>query len=219
MLSIQLQDIGKRYKNEWIIRHCDLDIAPGQHYAVEGRNGAGKSTFLQLLAGYLSPSQGQIRAQLLHKDIPREDIYTVAALAAPYTSLIEELTATEAFEFQAQFKSWGPDIDTPTAIQSIQFTRQNLQKPIKYFSSGMRQRVKLALALLSNTPLLLLDEPTITLDNQGSAWFMQLLQQHSHFTHQQERLPRTVVVASNVQSDFQTCSQSIDLMQFKPKKN
>ena len=137
-------------------------------------------------------------------------------MAAPYAALIEDFTLQEAVAFQENFKNWAPDTNQSTVIEVLNFSAQNLNKPLKYFSSGMRQRVKLALAVLSDAPLLLLDEPTITLDTQGMDWFYQLLDKHRFCQNTNgQAVARTVIVASNVESDFTTCRHHIDLMQYK----
>jgi ABC-type multidrug transport system ATPase subunit len=216
MVSIDLTAVGKRYKWEWIFKNIDLQFAQGQHYAVAGKNGAGKSTFLQLLAGYLSPTRGNVALSFDGKTLDREQAYAHIAMAAPYAALIEDFTLQEAIAFQEKFKKWSPNTDKNTVAEILDFNAQNLNKPLKYFSSGMRQRVKLALAVLSDAPLLLLDEPTITLDTQGMNWFYTLLDKYRFCRNDQgHATERTVIVASNVESDFTTCRHRIDLMQYK----
>lgn len=207
MVSINLDAVGKRYKTEWIFKNISLQLNAGLHYAVEGRNGAGKSTFLQLLSGHLSPSHGSLHTQYQNQIVEREQLYSLAAIAAPYAALIEDFTLLEAIDFQQHFKKWAPNVNSQTVADTLAFTKNNRHKALKYFSSGMRQRVKLALAILSDAPLLLLDEPTITLDKQGTQWFYDLLAM--------PRNPRTVIIASNVEADFQTCTQRIDLLHYK----
>ena len=209
MLTVQLQNVAKRYKWEWIFRQLSYTFEAGQSYAIEGQNGAGKSTLMQIIAAYLSPSEGSAQYQLDGKTIDGENLYTHAAMAAPYTGLIEEYTLTEMLDFQQQFKRWQNAQQRDDIARALGFSRNNLQKPLKFFSSGMRQRVKLALAICSDAPLLLLDEPTITLDTQGADWFQSLLQSHNA-----ER-KRTLVIASNVESDFAQCSQRLRLWDYK----
>jgi ABC-type multidrug transport system ATPase subunit len=216
MISIDLAGVGKRYKWEWIFKNINLQISQGQHYAVAGKNGAGKSTFLQLLSGYLSPTRGSVSLSFGGKILDREQAYAYIAMAAPYAALIEDFTLQEAIAFQENFKSWSPNTNKNTVAEVLDFSAQNLVKPLKYFSSGMRQRVKLALAVLSNAPLLLLDEPTITLDTQGMDWFYGLLDRYRFCQNTNgQAAARTVIVASNVESDFVTCAHHIDLMQYK----
>jgi ABC-type multidrug transport system ATPase subunit len=217
MVSLQLDDIGKRYKWEWIFKNLNYHFAQGTTYAVEGKNGAGKSTFLQILSGFLSPTLGKVYTSFDGKRIEREQVYQLTALAAPYSALIEDFTLLEAVRFQQNFKAWQHNINAQNVIDELNFTKNNLQKPLKYFSSGMRQRVKLALAILSDAPLLLLDEPTITLDTQGMQWFYELLGKYNqvHSPNPKEMGTRTTIIASNVESDFQTCTQRLNLLDYK----
>ena len=214
MIDIQLQALAKRYKWEWIFKDINIHFQAGEAYAILGQNGAGKSTFLQLISGYLSPSLGQIDFTYQGKSIEREERYRYAAMAAPYTALIEEFTLIEVLDFQSKFKNWLPNLDRKAILELLQFAKINWHKPLKYFSSGMRQRVKLALAILSDAPLLLLDEPTITLDVQGAEWFYQLLVQYQYLDAAQSQ-KRTIIIASNVEADFKICNERLDLLNYK----
>ncbi len=211
MLAVQLQAVAKRYKWEWIFRQLSFTFEQGKTYAIEGQNGAGKSTLMQIIAAYLSPSEGSVTYQLEGAAIEREDLYRHAAMAAPYTGLIEEYNLLEMLDFQQHFKAWQQEQKRQDIAQALGFSRSNLQKPLKFFSSGMRQRVKLALAICSDAPLLLLDEPSITLDTQGADWFQNLLQTHSD--------NRTLVIASNVESDFAQCQHRLRLWDYKGAKS
>lgn len=194
-MQIQLTNIGKRYNYEWIFRGINQEYTTGNNYAILGSNGSGKSTLLQVITGNLIPSEGDIRYTLNHpstsapaKIIPVEDIYTQLSFASPYLELLEELTLTESIEFHAQFKPFFEGLDVQQMLSLMQLEKAK-NKQLKYFSSGMKQRVRLALAILSNTPLLLLDEPTSNLDKNAIAWYQQLIQSYS--------ANRLIIVASN----------------------
>lgn len=208
-MQISIKTLGKRYKHEWIFRKLNLALEVGAKCAVTGQNGAGKSTFLQILSGFLSPTEGDILyANAENQPIEREQVYTQTALAAPYLGLLDEFSLEELIPFQAKFKPFQAGIGYEQVVQVLEFSKLNTRKQLKYFSSGMRQRVKLALAVLSDTSLLLLDEPTITLDKKACEWFEQLLNQYTH-------PKRTLVVASNVEADFGLCTQRLDILGYK----
>lgn len=206
-MKIELRDVGKRYRREWVLRHVDITLQAGTSYAVVGPNGSGKSTLLRLLSGHLSPSRGERRYyDPQQQPIAVAEIYRSLSYTAPYIELVEEFTLLEAIRFHARFKAWHPALsesDLPTLWQ-LAGARH---KPIAHFSSGMKQRLKLGLAICSATPLLLLDEPTTTLDQTGVDWYRDLM---ARFT-----AGRLVVVASNVEQDIDFCEERIDILHYK----
>jgi ABC-type multidrug transport system ATPase subunit len=188
-MQIHLTNIGKRYNYEWIFRGVSQEYTTGNNYAILGSNGSGKSTLLQVIAGSLIPSEGDIQYTGDHSNnIAVEDIYTQLSFASPYLELLEELTLTESITFHAQFKPFFEGMHVKEMLSLMQLEKAK-DKQLKYFSSGMKQRVRLALAILSNTPLLLLDEPTSNLDKNAISWYQQLIQSYS--------ANRLIIVASN----------------------
>ena len=208
-MRIKLKNIGKRYRTEWIFRGIDYTFASGKKYAILGHNGSGKSTFTRILTGHLTPTKGKIKFTLNDAKVSVEDIYKHLSLAAPYVDVIEEFTLTEAINFHQKFKSFSPGITQETILELLNL--QNAEnKEIRNFSSGMKQRLKLALAICSDTPLLFLDEPTTNLDKQGAQWYRDLIQNYSK--------GKTVIIASNVTEDFDFCDAQIEITDFKKKK-
>ncbi len=208
-MKIELDKVGKRYKMEWILRGIDLSIAPQSRYAITGPNGSGKSTLMKMLSGYLSPSKGAIRFSKEDNKLPAGEVYKHLAYAAPYIDLIEELSLLEAIDFHQKFKPLLPGMDTEGVYQLLGF-RKARSKQIRNFSSGMKQRLKLALALCSDTSLLLLDEPTTNLDTEGIEWYRSLIERFAE--------GRTLLIASNVAVDFDFCENEIDILQYKDKR-
>jgi ABC-type multidrug transport system ATPase subunit len=212
-MQIQLTNIGKRYNYEWIFRGVTQEYTTGNNYAILGNNGSGKSTLLQVIAGNLIPSEGEIRYTLKHTDHPQiiavEEIYTQLSFASPYLELLEELTLTESIIFHAQFKPFFEGLDVKQMLSLMQLEKAK-DKQLKYFSSGMKQRVRLALAILSNTPLLLLDEPTSNLDKNAINWYQQLIQSYS--------ANRLIIVASNqLEYEYTFCNVVLNVEDFKKR--
>ena len=205
-MQIKLTDIAKRYRYEWVLRGVNLELKTGINYAITGPNGAGKSTLLKILSGHLTPSKGKIKYYKNTKPLPSEQIYQHLSYAAPYIDLIEEFTLTEALQFHQQFKPFLGN-QNPKAIIDLLGFKKAQDKPIRYFSSGMKQRLKLALTICSNTQLLLLDEPTATLDRQGVDWYQSLIREFAG--------NRLVIVASNVEEDFFFCEERVSILDFK----
>lgn len=206
-MKIDCVDAGKRYRREWVLRNINTQLSAPGAYAVTGPNGVGKSTFLKLLSAYLTPSKGKVQFSSQDQPIAIAEVYRHLSLAAPYVDLIEEYSLEEALHFHQQFKSFSEGLNTSRMIKEVLGFEKHRSKPIRHFSSGMKQRLKLALAICSDTPLLLLDEPTTNLDRQGAEWYRSLIDQ---FAGQ-----RLVVVASNVEEDLAFCTNQIDIRLFK----
>ena len=169
-MRIVLDNLGKKFTKDWIFKDISREIISGQPLAITGPNGSGKSTLIMLISGFTLPSKGTIKYQLNGKKIEASEIYKYVDLVAPYTELIEELTLMEFLKFHFSIKELIPGIDIPGLIDNIRLWKDK-DKYIRHFSSGMKQRLKLALGLFSTSPILLLDEPTTNLDVQNQDWF------------------------------------------------
>lgn len=206
-MKIQLNEVGKRYKYTWILHELSLTLASRSNYAVTGPNGSGKSTFLKLLSGYLSPSKGQIDYfDDQNNEVTGDQIYQSISFAAPYIDLIEAFTLQESLSFHQQFKAFLPGWSPQKIIDFLALPIKSNQ-PIKHYSSGMMQRLKLAMASFSKTPILLLDEPTTNLDQQGVEWYLELIDL--------TKRDRLLVVASNVEEDYAFCDEKIHILDYK----
>ena len=205
-MNIALENIGKRYRFDWIFRGISCLFQSGGRYAVLGPNGSGKSTLLKILTGHLSPSKGSISFQRNNKKIELEHIYRYISYAAPYIELIEEFTLEEALDFHASLKPLLPQFTSNTLYELLSLPRAR-KKEIRFFSSGMKQRVKLALAICSDTPILLLDEPATNLDLQGVEWYKNLLTEYA--------ADRIVVIASNDPHDADFCHNHLNILDYK----
>lgn len=206
-MEILLDDTGRRFDQEWIFRGITYHFRPGQRYAILGPNGSGKSTFLKILSGYLTPSEGNIRFNLGGAPIAVDDVFRHLSLSAPYVDLVEELTLAEHVRFHSLHKPFAGAMDASALIDRIGLAKAK-NRMIRHFSSGMKQRVKLGLACFSDTPLLLLDEPTTNLDQAGVSWYEEVVNETS-----QNRL---VVVCSNLEREYSFCDQQINIIDYKP---
>ena len=207
-MKIVLQNIGRRFNRDWIFRNIDYTFTTGETYAILGPNGSGKSTLLQVLNGSLSPSVGTINYFLEDKPVLAEDVFKQLSLAAPYLEVIEEFTLSEMIDFHFKFKAYLPGINKEALIDLLNLDGAK-NKLIKYFSSGMKQRLKLALAFCSDTPLLMLDEPTSNLDAQGVDWYLNLVQKFA--------LNRLTVICSNQEHEYSFCKHQLNISDYKNK--
>jgi ABC-type multidrug transport system ATPase subunit len=206
-MRVELEEVGKRFQWKWILRDLNLTIRPRSRWAVTGPNGSGKSTLLKMLCGHLSPSRGRLSFHCREETIEALELYREVAFAAPYIELIEEFTLLEALQFHQKFKPLAQGLTARDIVDLLGFEK-SVRQEIRYFSSGMKQRLKLALAFCSRASLLLLDEPTTNLDAQGSQWYLQLAERFAR--------DQTIVVASNMPSDFAFCDHQLNVLDYKP---
>jgi ABC-type multidrug transport system ATPase subunit len=205
-MTITLQNIGRRFNRDWIFRGVDHIFTSDESYAILGPNGSGKSTLLQVLNGSLSPSVGTI--SYAHEDKPLEvdKIFEHLSLAAPYLELIEEFTLTEMIDLHFKFKQYKAGMDSKAVIDVLGM-EANKNKLIKYFSSGMKQRLKLALAFCADTPILMLDEPTSNLDAQGVDWYLGLVEKYA--------MNRLTIICSNQEHEYGSCKNRLNISDYK----
>ncbi|MCK9423364.1 MAG: ATP-binding cassette domain-containing protein [Bacteroidales bacterium] len=206
-MRIELNHIGKKFNSEWIFRDVSFTFESNQTSAILGRNGSGKSTLLQVIAGNIHSTAGVVNYTFNGNQIPDPEIFRYLALVAPYQELIEEFTLPEMLDFHFAFKSYIPGFSRQKTIDLLGFPGNN-HKHIRQFSSGMKQRVKLVIAIMSNVPLLLFDEPAMNLDQSGIDWYLQLM---NDFTK-----TRTVIICSNqhrIESGF--ASSKLMIEEFK----
>ncbi|WP_205503656.1 ABC transporter ATP-binding protein [Rufibacter psychrotolerans] len=206
-MQIKLTSLGKRFNYEWIFRNLSYEFVSGKAYAVLGHNGSGKSTLLSILSGYQLASEGSVAYAAHGKEIPVEQLYQHLSLAAPYQDLLEEFTLEEMIQFHTRFKRLRGV--TPQQLPDLLQLQAARHKLVRDFSSGMRQRLKLGLALYSDTSLLLLDEPTTNLDQAGVAWYLEHLEQN--------RRNRLVIIGSNVPHEYSFCDEQLPINQFHYK--
>ncbi len=202
MVQITLKDAGKRFNKDWIFRNLNYTFKTGEHYALIGNNGSGKSTLLQTISGYATLSKGNID----WGEFDSNTIFQQISIAAPYLEVVEEFTTKEQFEFHEKFKPLRKDLTITEMIEMIGL-KDATDKQIRYYSSGMKQRLKLALAIFSETPILLLDEPCSNLDKEGYSLYHSLIQRYA--------MDKLIIVGSNDPQEYQYCRKQINLHDFK----
>ncbi len=208
MFTIELQQVGKRFNRDWIFRGWDGILSSTSAYVILGGNGSGKSTALRTLLGYAPVSKGNIIYTLNGKLIPRAAVYRQFSFCSPYLELYEELTLSEMARFHFSLKPALPEIKLEEFPALIQLEKA-ADKPVKFFSSGMKQRLRLGLALYSDTAGVFLDEPISNLDRAGIDWYKT--------TVSALRRDRLLIVASNNQEEeYGFCDQKIQIEDFKP---
>lgn len=199
-MKLIAQNLGKRFASEWIFSAFDYEFEQNKQYAITGPNGSGKSTLLQVLSGITPPSKGKIYTD------PSSSLPLSLALATPYQELIEEFTLKEIVELHVKLKPFSKKLSYKEFIKFSQLEKAK-NKPIRFFSSGMKQRVKLALAFLTQADLLFLDEPTVNLDQAGIDWYQEKRNEFSQ--------NKIVFICSNQSYEYENCDAIIQISDYK----
>lgn len=203
MDSIQLNCIGIFFEKTAVFKNINFPFLKGSKYYVLGRNGSGKSTLIKIIAGILEPNTGEVTYFNGKTPIDPSCIFTHLAVAAPYLNLFEELTLEEHVYFHFSFKNTLKNMRISSVLEKIDLPSHR-HKRVASFSSGMKQKVKLALAILSDTPVLLLDEPCSNLDQKNTDWYQNMITQYTN--------NRIVIVASNHdEREMGFCTDGINL--------
>lgn len=206
-MQITLSDIGKKFNRQWVFKGINLEISSQQSLALVGNNGSGKSTLIQIIFNFQTYSKGSINYWLNQILLTEEELVGKIAFAAPYLELFEDFTLIEMLQFHFKLIPKQADISLEEMISNGGLGGQE-NKAVKYFSSGMKQRLKLLMAIYADTPLLLLDEPCSNLDNQGIEWYRNLVQT--------QLKKRTIIIASNQLFEYDFCDSTLSVHDFKP---
>jgi ABC-type multidrug transport system ATPase subunit len=221
-MKISLINAGKRFNRDWIFRNFHQEFISGIAYAITGPNGSGKSTLLQVIGGAMMMSEGSARYEIRKretanvklqseiddplKEVDVDKAFQYISIAAPYLELIEEMSLLEFLQFHMQFKPFLPATGISEIIEAIGL-KPAANKQIRFYSSGMKQRVKLAQAIFSNVPCVLLDEPCTNLDAAGIALYHRLINDYCN--------NRMVIVSSNDEQEYSFCKEKISIIDYK----
>ncbi|HVD99419.1 MAG TPA: ATP-binding cassette domain-containing protein [Cytophagaceae bacterium] len=204
-MEIIAENIGKKFNKEWIFRRLSFSLTSSNCLAITGPNGSGKSTLLQILAGALPASEGTVQYQKGKMMVHSDDMFQYISYAAPYMELVEEMSIRELADFHKAFKPFTDNISTDDFLSRIMLEKAS-HKEIRFLSSGMKQRVKLGLALYSDTPILILDEPTMNLDNKGIEWYLEEIKKQLH--------KKIILIGSNQSYEYDFCDQEISITSY-----
>jgi ABC-type multidrug transport system ATPase subunit len=204
-MKISLEHISKRFQRHWIFKDINYSFVSPGAYAVLGPNGSGKSTLLRIIAGMQASSKGKIQHFNGNNSIEPAKVYSHISFSAPGMEIVEELSFREFLEFHFSFRKPLQGLDVRKIIELTGLPNAN--KPIADYSSGMKQRVKLAQAIFSNTPVLLLDEPCSNLDQHGVDQYNNWIQQYGK--------GRLIIIASNDEREYHFCQELLRIEDYK----
>ena len=199
---ITITNISKAYAATPVLEGCSLQVPDGAIYALAGRNGAGKSTLLKLAAGFLCPDIGEIRIQGKQTWENRESIQKDIGTLIDVPVFYEHLSAAENLKLQQAYQK--TDTDIGGILEKVGLSGIS-EKPVSAFSTGMRQRLAIARALLHNPRVLLLDEPLNGLDPLGAEELRSL------FVSLAEE-GKTLLITSHILSDISAMADTVGIL-------
>ncbi len=208
--SIEAKDLSKYFSRRLIFKNLNFNLTDKGIFGISGANGSGKSTLVKILAGINSPTTGKIIHRENDKEILSEKLHNYLGFVSPYLVLYEEFSAWENLNYIAQ-------------IRGIKFNKQRIEDLlnrfllyprkddlVKTYSSGMKQRLKFIFALMHSPSLIILDEPTSNLDNEGKDSVYKIVEDES--------TKNIVIIASNEETDLSLCTGVIKLEDYKNSK-
>lgn len=187
-LGIAVDGVGKRHGRVWVLRKVSLTLEPGDTLAILGANGSGKSSLLRLMCGFDRPSEGAVTWRTGTQALDAMQVPMNIAYCAPDQALLADLTVGEHIQLHQKLRPALPESDVHTVLElSLLAAKGHVR--VRDLSSGMRQRLALALAFSTDCAALFLDEPTSHLDRAGKSWYAELVSSWQK--------GRSLVVASN----------------------
>ena len=209
MISIETFGVGKRYGVNRLFKNFNYKFIEGENYAITGINGSGKSTFLLVLNGFVTPNEGKVSWKNNDTLISIENYFKYFAYASPALEIFDQLSLREVL---SQHASFTKSFQLKKAIEMVAETNleKALDKPVSGFSSGMKQRVKLILTFNNDVPVLFLDEPCANLDEKGMEFYKKNIKNCAE--------KKLIIVATNQPAiEFPINGQQINLDEFKTK--
>jgi len=201
-MTIIVRNLAKRYNRNTIFKNLSAQFEQEKTYAILGPNGSGKSTLLKVLAAITDPDEGEITYQI--PNYKKEHIYQTVGYVAPYIDIPEEYTFPELLSFHSKFKQPRVQLEEVVALCGLSRFEDT---PIKEYSSGMKQRVKLSLVLFFKNLISVYDEPCSHLDKEGFDWYNEHVQ--NHVKH------GLVLIGSNNPEEYKSADVHIDIQSFK----
>ncbi len=202
-VKVILKNIAKKYESQWVFKNINVEINSKQKYAVLGTNGSGKSTLLRIISSYMLPTLGEVTYHSDNSIVAHDQVYKCVNYAAPYINFVEEFSVKEFLKFHKQFKPFVKGYSVDEVLDEMQLKSQ-AHKKIAHLSSGMKQRLRLAVAFLTESKLILLDEPVTNLDSDAIKWYKYMIETYTQ--------NKTLVVSSNsVEVEYEFCNYIISL--------
>ncbi len=207
LYELKIQNLRKMYSRRIIFSGVTIHFSKPGVYGIAGTNGSGKSTLVKIIAGLLIPSSGTITHILNGKNLPEDQSINLVGFSSPYLNFYEEFSALENMKMLTGIRGLVPDEDYLNKLFDHFHLADRKNDPVKAYSSGMKQRLRLIFAFFHNPRLVILDEPVSNLDNSGKEQIYRLVNQ--------KQTESIILIASNDDSDLALCEQVTNIEEFK----
>ena len=205
--SVEAVDLNKSFGRRLIFNDLQFKFDKSGVYGISGPNGSGKSTLVKIIAGIIGASKGKIIHKLNDKEIIEEHLHDHIGFVSPYLVLYEEFSTYENLKLFAEIRGISFNKERVDYLLNKFLLFKRKDDLLKTYSSGMKQRVKFIFALMHSPQLLILDEPTSNLDDEGKNSVYELVKE--------EGQNNIVLIASNEKHDLEVCSDIVYLEKFK----
>ena len=209
MITLIVRGAGHKYGYKRIFAGVGATLQPGTVLAITGMNGSGKSTLLKIMAGILRPTDGDVGLIIPGKVIPEDEYYLHVGVVAPYVNMYRDLTLRENLMFITRARAMRTGYTRIRKVVSMVGLTDQIDDPVKTYSTGMQQRAHFAAALLHEPTVLLFDEPTLGLDEEGRNIFESIIAGA-------QKAGNLVVIASNTQNDIALANRSLCIEDYAP---
>jgi len=205
--SVIAESVGRTFGRRLIFRDINFRLSPSTIFGISGPNGSGKSTLVKIISNIISPSEGRLVHNLNGTEIKPGKLHNHIGLVSPYLVLYDEFTASENLDYFSEIRGIPFNKDRVNRLFKSFLLYERKNDLVKTYSSGMKQRLKFIFALMHSPELIILDEPTSNLDDEGKEVVYELIKE--------EGSRNIVIIASNEKTDLSMCQHSIDLGDFK----
>jgi heme exporter protein A len=205
--TVKAEALGKTFGKRVVFSGLNFEFRQKGIYGIAGPNGSGKSTLVKIISGLMSPSKGSVKHFLDGKEILSEKLHNYIGFVSPYLVLYEEFTAWENLTLFSKIRGIQFNREMTEYLLNVFLLYDRKDDFIKAYSSGMKQRMKFIFAMIHSPMILILDEPTSNLDEEGKASVYRMVNEQG--------AKSIVIVASNEKNDLDLCSTQIVLQDFK----
>lgn len=207
--TLKLESLTKVFGRRLVFDKLTFEFKAGKVYGISGPNGSGKSTLSKIIAGIITPTSGKVIHQIDSQIVKIEQLHNHIGFVSPYLVLYDEFTALENLEHFSKIRGIKFDIERGNALLNKFDIYSRRNDYVKTYSSGMKQRLKFAFALIHRPGCLILDEPTSNLDNNGKEAVYNIIKE--------EVSEKIIIIASNEDVDLSKCDEIIYLEDYKLK--
>ncbi len=201
--SLRVTGLGKSFNRRMIFSGISFELQGNQSITITGRNGSGKSTLMKIIAGVLAASRGDVGVSHGGTAVSKAELHTILGFVSPYLQLYDEFSGAENLELAQEIRGSAADRSLIRQALDRVGLGQRGNDLLRTYSSGMKQRLKYAAALIHRPPILLLDEPTSNLDDNGKAIVHEIIRE--------QREHGLLIVATNERDELGLCDSILVL--------